>query len=111
MKAFAKTDLGKARDINEDFYYIAHNEDDLKLYILADGMGGYNGGEIASKLATLSVKSYIENNFSTIPHDKDSILKLIESGIEYANMVVYEKAKETARIRKYGYYFRGLFNI
>ena len=71
MKAFAKTDLGKARDINEDFYYIARNEEDLKLYILADGMGGYNGGEIASKLATLSVKSYIENNFSTIPHDKD----------------------------------------
>lgn len=39
MRAFAKTDLGKARDINEDFYYISSNEDELKLYILADGMG------------------------------------------------------------------------
>lgn len=64
MKVFAKTDLGKARDMNEDFYYISTNEDELKLYILADGMGGYNGGEIASKLATSSVKSYIQTNFS-----------------------------------------------
>jgi protein phosphatase len=110
MKVFAKTDIGKARDINEDFYYVANN-DELKLYILADGMGGYNGGEIASRLATNSVKSYIETNFPQIPHDKESILKLIESAIEYANMVVYEKAKETARTGKYGYYFRGLFNI
>jgi protein phosphatase len=110
MKAFVKTDVGKARDMNEDFYYVADN-DELKLYILADGMGGYNGGEIASKLATNSVKGYIETNFSQIPHDKESILKLIENAIEYANMVVYEKAKETERTRKYGYYFRSVLNI
>jgi protein phosphatase len=110
MKVFAKTDIGKARDINEDFYYVS-NDEELKLYILADGMGGYNGGEIASKLATNSVKSYIETNFSQISHEKESILKLIENAIEYANMVVYEKAKETARIRKYGYYIRSLLNI
>jgi protein phosphatase len=110
MKVFAKTDVGKARDMNEDFYYVSDNEEP-KLYILADGMGGYNGGEIASKLATNSVKSYIETNFSQISHDKESILKLIESAIEYANMVVYEKAKMTERSRKYGYYFRGLLNI
>jgi len=80
MRVFAKTDLGKARDINEDFYYIANKDDEIKLYILADGMGGYNGGEIASRLATSCVKSYIETNFSQISHDKESILKLIESG-------------------------------
>ena len=42
MKVFAKSDLGKARDMNEDFYYISANEESIKLYILADGMGGYN---------------------------------------------------------------------
>lgn len=102
MKVFAKTDLGKARDMNEDFYYIASNEEKLKLYILADGMGGYNGGEIASRLATSSVKSYIETNFSQIEHEKESILKLIASAIEYANMVVYEKAKENAELENMG---------
>ena len=103
MRVFAKTDLGKAREMNEDFYYITPSvEDKLQLYILADGMGGYNGGEIASKLATLSAKSYIETNFETIAHDRDNILKLIASSIEYANMVVYEKAKENVELANMG---------
>lgn len=102
MRIFASTDLGKARDMNEDFYYISSDQDELKLYILADGMGGYNGGEVASRLATLSAKSYIETNFNQIQHDKESILKLIGSAIEYANMVVYEKAKENSELVNMG---------
>ena len=102
MRIFAKTDLGKAREMNEDFYYISDKDDGIKLYILADGMGGYNGGEIASKLATSSAKSYIETNFFQIQHDKESILKLIGNAIEYANMVVYEKAKENAELVNMG---------
>ncbi len=102
MKVFAKSDLGKARDMNEDFYYISANEESIKLYILADGMGGYNGGEIASKLATNSVKSYIQNNFEKIEKDKESILKLIKDSIEYANMVIYEKAKQIIELENMG---------
>ena len=102
MKVFAKSDVGKARDMNEDFYYIANNEDFLKLYILADGMGGYNGGEIASRLATSSVKSYIESNFNEIEHTKENIADLIKNAIEYANMVVYEKSKESEELENMG---------
>lgn len=102
MKIFAKTDIGKARDMNEDFYYISDDEETLKLYILADGMGGYNGGEIASRLAVASVKGYIESNFDKIEHDKESILKLISSSVEYANMIVYEKAKENTELVNMG---------
>ena len=102
MRVFAKTDIGKARDTNEDFYYISNEEDSLKLYILADGMGGYNGGEIASKLAAMSIKGYIESNFDKIEHEKENILELIKSAIEYANMVVYEKAKENEELQNMG---------
>ena len=73
MRAFAKTDVGKAREINEDYYYISKPEDNIQVYILADGMGGYNGGEVASKLATATALSYIQTNF-------DSILKEIMPG-------------------------------
>ena len=65
-------------------------------------MGGYNGGEIASKLAIQSAKNYIENNFKEIEKDKDSIIQLIGSSIEYANMVVYEKAKENKELSGMG---------
>jgi len=91
--AFAKTDIGKAREINQDYYYISSPEESIRLYILADGMGGYKGGEVASKLATVSVKNYIESNFENTIKDKEEILKLIKSSMEYANMIVYEESK------------------
>ncbi len=94
-KAYAKSDIGKARDINQDSYYITEDQfSELQLYMLADGMGGYNAGEVASSLAISCCKSYIENNFNDIPKDKESIIQLIGSSIEYANMIVYEKSKE-----------------
>ena len=88
---FAKSDIGKAREINQDYYYISQDTDVPRLYILADGMGGYKGGEIASKLATDSVKKYINSNFNENLVEKEEILKLIGSAVEYANMVVYQK--------------------
>ena len=50
----AKTDPGRARDNNEDA--VAYDELTLTA-VLADGMGGYNAGEIASGMATAFIKS------------------------------------------------------
>ena len=47
MEAFAKSDVGKARDMNQDYYYISTQNDETQIFILADGMGGHNAGEIA----------------------------------------------------------------
>lgn len=94
MKAFAKTDIGKARDINQDYYYISEEQSEFNLYILADGMGGYNGGEVASKLAIESAKRYIDSNFDKIEHTKEAIIELVKNAVEYSNMVVYERSKE-----------------
>lgn len=102
IKAYAKSDVGKVREINEDYYSISDSLDEIQLYMLADGMGGYNGGEIASKLAIQSAKSYIENNFKEIEKDKDSIIQLVASSMEYANMVVYEKAQENKELEGMG---------
>ena len=102
IKAYAKSDIGKVRDINQDYYYISSSLDEVQLYMLADGMGGYKGGEIASKLAIQSAKSYIENNFKEIPKDKESIIQLVGSSVEYANMVVYEKSKEDPELEGMG---------
>ena len=65
-------------------------------------MGGYNGGEIASNLAIQSAKSYIESNFKEIEKDKDSIIQLLASSMEYANMIVYEKSKENKDLEGMG---------
>ena len=55
---------------------------------------GYNGGEVASRLAIESARSYIESNFNLIEHEKEAFLDLIKNAIEYANTVVYEKSKK-----------------
>lgn len=65
-------------------------------------MGGYKGGEIASKLAVVTASNYIENNFEEIKEDKEKILELIKSAIEYANMIVLEKAKENEDLEQMG---------
>ena len=79
IKAYAKSDIGKVREINQDSYYISNSLDEVQLYMLADGMGGYNGGEIASKLAIQSAKSYIENNKDVI----QGFSNAIQRGIDY----------------------------
>ena len=95
IKAYASTDVGKARQTNEDSFYITEDAfKDVQLFILADGMGGCNAGDIASKLAITCAKNYIENNFADTPKDKESLIQLVGSSLEYANMIVYEKSLE-----------------
>ena len=102
METFAKSDIGKARDMNQDYYYIPSPRNEIQIFILADGMGGYKGGEIASCLATKTALSYIKSNFEKTIKEKEEILKLIKSSMEYANMVVYEKSKEDKELEGMG---------
>lgn len=102
IQAFATSDVGKAREINEDYFYVSYPDDEIHLFILADGMGGYNGGEIASQLAVQSAKNYIMTNFEKNKNDKEALLNLVKSSTQYANMIVYEKAKQNAEISNMG---------
>lgn len=102
MKAFAKSDVGKVREMNQDCFFISKPTDDIQLFIVADGMGGYNGGEIASKLAVKSAKNYIQSNFNLIEHTRESIIALIKNAIEYANLIVYEKSNESPELQGMG---------
>ena len=102
MQSYAKTDIGKAREMNQDFIYVSENINNMKLCILADGMGGYKGGEIASSLATISARNYIEENFKNIDLDMESIQNLIKKAMEYANKVVYERSRENEELDQMG---------
>lgn len=103
MRIIAKSDIGKVRDMNQDSYYVSDlGKDELKLYILADGMGGYKGGEIASSLAIANVRNFIINNFKNTKKDRESILKLLQNSIEYANIIVYEKSLEDEELHDMG---------
>ncbi len=103
IKAYSKSDIGKAREINEDSFYITEEPlNKIQLFILADGMGGCNAGDVASREAIICTKNYIENNFDDTPKDRDSLIQLVGSSIEYANMVVYEKSLENKNLEGMG---------
>lgn len=102
LRILAKSDIGKSRDMNQDSFFASKEDDEIKLFILADGMGGYKGGEIASSVAVYSAQNYICNNFKSIPKERADILKLISDGIEYANLMVYERSREAQELNDMG---------
>ena len=102
MRVLAKSDIGKSRDMNQDNFYAATENDEIKLYILADGMGGYQGGEIASSVAVYSAQNFICNNFKNTSKERKDILKLISDSMEYANLMVYERSKEAEELKDMG---------
>ena len=102
IQAFATSDIGQERELNEDYFYISYQDDPIQLFILADGMGGYNGGEIASSLAVTSAKNYILSNYEKTNKDKESLVDLVKNTSQYANMIVYEKAQSKIELSKMG---------
>lgn len=69
MKAYAKTDIGSKRAMNQDSVYC--NENSVggfqNLFIVADGMGGHKAGDYASKLCVEKMAESIKNSESITP--------------------------------------------
>ena len=75
--AYGKSDIGKAREMNQDAYYISDSSSEIKLYILADGMGGYKGGEIAP-LTKAPDAIYVDSTGMTVEEEAEEIIRIIE---------------------------------
>ncbi|MEW5895820.1 MAG: protein phosphatase 2C domain-containing protein [Candidatus Omnitrophota bacterium] len=82
MHAYGITDRGLIRENNEDFYAM---DDDLGIYIVADGLGGAEFGEVASRLAVEALMKYFRAADRTKSSDAG---KLIDGAVENAHQVV-----------------------
>lgn len=56
------SDVGLKRTLNEDFASYLEKEE-FNIYVVADGMGGHNAGEVASQMAAVQIVNYIDENF------------------------------------------------
>ncbi|MDD7462947.1 MAG: Stp1/IreP family PP2C-type Ser/Thr phosphatase [Anaerococcus sp.] len=87
MKFSTVSNIGKVRSKNQDYFGNTRKSSENDFFIVADGMGGYKGGEIASKLASKYFIDFIENNEI---EDFASIVDFQEAAIRYANQKVYD---------------------
>lgn len=90
------SDVGKRRPVNED-YADYHETDEYKLFIVADGMGGHNAGEIASKLATEIILEYIKDNWDTF---KEACI--LENAIKASNKKVFSVSNKDEEFKGMG---------
>ena len=87
------TDVGMQRDHNED---AIASDDAIGFVILADGMGGYKAGEVASEMAILSITAELKEAMATYPPgqvdlalEQQAEAKLILDAVKNANEVIY----------------------
>lgn len=99
MKYYGISDKGKVRKQNQDSIYIP-TDIDYDLYIIADGMGGANAGDVASKKAIEYVKEYIKDNY--IQEGDNKIKQVIRQSLIYANEQVYKMSLQDEKFEGMG---------
>ena len=90
IKSFSVTDIGRKRKFNQDFVYSSDEAvGNLKnVYIVADGMGGHQAGDYASKCTVETMVREIKGCFEQSP------IRILSRAIRIANDQVRRKARE-----------------
>ncbi|MFA6498303.1 MAG: protein phosphatase 2C domain-containing protein [Desulfurivibrionaceae bacterium] len=87
---YGRTDTGMVRDHNEDSFCSLRNR---RLFVVADGMGGHNAGEVASRLAIESFLEFLsEEKIREIRGNDDEIHQSMLAAFNHANQAVMTKA-------------------
>lgn len=93
LTAVGITDIGLCRDTNQDAYSILKLPGGALLVVLCDGMGGENGGNVASEMTVNTIVGQMQRGYHPGLGDL-SIRALILSAVSVANAVVYDRSKK-----------------
>lgn len=109
--AAGKTDKGKTRKNNEDAFLV---EDGLRLFAVADGIGGHQGGEVASRMAVETLREAAgipapEKNEKSPDRDAGMIRAALKKGFELGNARILDAAARDKRLNGMGTTLTALF--
>jgi protein phosphatase len=101
ISADAQSDVGRKRKGNEDALFL---NDEQRLYVVADGMGGHAAGEVASRVAVDAIAEFVEltggNQEITWPFGLDDTISYegnrLKTAVRHANTRVIEATRESA---------------
>lgn len=98
MEFYFASDVGLVRKNNEDYCkceIVEVENEEIGLFAIADGMGGYKKGEVASKMAAENIILFLKENLLQTSKIKieyiDDILKQAYNNV---NSLIFEKAEE-----------------
>jgi len=83
------SDVGLKRANNEDYFLV---DEERSIFILADGMGGHQAGEVASRLAVESAYAYIKDGLEGDGEEKTAF-ELLKGAVFQAHEAIREEAK------------------
>jgi protein phosphatase len=95
---FARSDKGRVRKTNEDYFSGERIKDNEYLFVVADGMGGHRAGDVASRLGT---QNFVRH-YKKLRKKKNSIMDAMNRALEKANNVILAKASSDSRKRGMG---------
>lgn len=98
MKVYSATDVGQKREINQDYIYCSEKPvgNLSNLLIVADGMGGHNAGDFASRFCVEEVVNEIKNN------QEPTIISTIESAIKKTNSKLMQQSLTKSNLEGMG---------
>ncbi|MBR5528153.1 MAG: Stp1/IreP family PP2C-type Ser/Thr phosphatase [Clostridia bacterium] len=110
MQFFGKTDIGAVRDSNQDSFFadfitLPDTDEQYFLAVVCDGMGGANGGSIASSLAIETFKTELSVGMRNIISENlpaDTTESILSYAVKCANTAVYDAANKDADLRGMG---------
>jgi protein phosphatase len=91
--------IGQKRAQNEDYVWA---DEQAGLFIVADGMGGHDAGDIASQLAATTTGPNLVEHLRSESLSTDELRELFVRTIETANTTVYDTASSSGHTRKMG---------
>jgi serine/threonine protein phosphatase PrpC len=90
---YGQTDVGRIRTNNEDAFQVCNIwDEDHVLAVVIDGVGGYEGGEVAAAIARDSIHEYLQNNAS------GDCLDLLKKAVIYANNQIFHGRSENPQL-------------
>lgn len=101
MKTVGSSDIGKRRKQNEDSFRFGMLDDGVVWAVVCDGMGGVNGGSVASSEATYMISKKIEKCYNKLMGEK-SLENLLLSAVTAANVTVFDEAEADSALSGMG---------